>query len=207
VLLGMGAGCGATEEQIKKADGYYREGFASLEADRQQAYVSFQKAVQENPNHRDAHYYIGHILANQRKYGPAEREFREVIRIDPDYSEAHTYLGVVLASQDRWQEAIKEYRRALDNPLYPTPDVALYNLGQALAREGDMQGAAQAFEDALQVRPPNVQPAQLHLQLGIAYYRLGSNEKAREALRQVTALDKGGQFAADAEKWLQRLKP
>jgi len=208
VLCWMGGwlGCGS-EEAVKRADGHYKEGVASLDNDRQKAFVSFQKALQENPKHRDAHYSIGHIYAEQRKYQQAEEEFRAALRIAPDFSEAYTYLGTVLASQDRWPEAISAYRRALNNPLYVTPDVAWYNLGLALAHEGDMQGAAQAFEDALLVVPPNVQAAQVHLELGRAYYRLGYDVKARESLLRVAALDKGGRYAAEADKLLVRLKP
>lgn len=204
--MGGWLGCGS-EEAIKRADGYYKEGMANLESDRQKAFVSFQKAIQENPTHRDAHYSIGHIYAEQRKYPQAETEFREVLRITPEFSEASTYLGTVLASQDRWQEAISAYRRALSNPLYATPDVAWYNLGLALAHEGDMPGAAQAFEDALLVTPPNVPPAQVHLELGRTYYRLGYDTRARESLLRVAALDKGGRFASEANQLLDRLKP
>ena len=200
------AGC-ANEERVKKADGYYREGVANLRSDRQAAFVSFQKAIMENPKHRDAHYNVGHIYAEQEKWQLAEGEFREVLRIDPNYSEAYTYLGTVLKEQDRWKEAIDAFRQALKNPLYETPDVALYNLGKSLFYMGDMQGAAQCYEDALRVSPPNVSQAQINLDLGLTYYRLGNNDKAREALVRVTSLDKGGRYAADADKLLKRLNP
>lgn len=204
--MGGWLGCGS-EEAFKRADGYYTEGLANLDGDRQKAFVSFQKAIQENPKHRDAHYYSGHIYAIQGKYAQAEGEFREAVRIDPDYSEAYNYLGQVLKEQDRWQDAIAAYRRALANPLYGTPDVARVNLGRALAHQGDMQGAAEAFEDALLVRPPNVSPAMVHLELGRAYYRLGYDAKARDLLTRVAALDKEGQFTAEANQLLERLRP
>lgn len=206
VLAVLMPGC-ASEERLKKADGYYQEGVANLDSDRQQAFVSFQKAIQENPNHRDAHYYVGHIYALQGKYKEAEEEFRQVLRIAPDYSEAQNYMGNVLAAQDRWQDAIKAYRRALSNPLYATPDVARFKLGQALAHEGDMSGATEAFEDALLVSPANVPPMRIYLELGRAYYHLGYDTKAREALSRVVQLDdKERQYAAEADKILERLK-
>jgi len=205
-VMGLLVGC-VTEEKIKKANGYYQEGLSALDTDRQKAFVSFQKAIQLNPNHKEAHYALGHIYASQGKWKQAEGEFHEALRIDPDYSEAHTYLGRVLAEEDRWPEAIKSYRRALTNPLYATPDLARYHLGRALAHEGDMQGAAEAFEDALLVNPPSVPPAMVQLELGRAYYRLGYDTKAREALTRVTSLDKGGAYGAEAGKLLERLRP
>jgi type IV pilus assembly protein PilF len=204
-LLVVG-GC-ATEEKVKKADGYYQEGMAHLSSDRQKSFVSFQKAIQYNPRHRDAHYSIGHLYVLQGKYKQAEEEFRNAIRIDPDYSEAHNYLGDVLAEEDRWTEALEAYRRALSNPLYSTPDIAWFNMGLAYAHEGDMEKAIQAFEDARVVSPPSLSPAKLNLELGKAYYKLGYNVQAREALSRVTDLDKGGQYAMAADKLLERLKP
>src|SRR5512134_1871828 len=159
-------GCATSEETKQKSKGYYQEGMASLEGDRQKAYVSFQKAVQLNPDNKEARYGLGHILVYQGKLAQAEAEFRSAISIDEDYSEAHTYLGQVLASQDRWTEAIAEFRRALSNPLYPTPDLARYHLGKALAHEGDLQSAMEVLEDASVANPPSVPPALLQLELG-----------------------------------------
>ena len=199
-------GC-ASAEKVQKSKGYYQEGLANLEVDRQQAFVSFQKAIKMNPNHKEAHYSLGHVYALQAKYSQAEEEFREAVRIDPDYSEAHNYLGQVLERQNRWTEAIQEYRRALNNPLYGTPDLARFNLGRALVHEGDLEGATQAYEDALLISPPTVPPAVLNLELGRVYSKLGYETKAKETLARVKAQDKGGQYAAEAGKLLEKLKP
>jgi type IV pilus assembly protein PilF len=200
-------GCAATEEKQKKANGYYQQGLADLDTDRQRSFVAFQKAIQYDPRHRDAHYSLGHLYVLQGKMKSAEEEFRETLKIDPEYAEAHHYLGEVLASQDRWPEAIESYRRALSNPLYATPDIAWFKLGQAFAHEGDMERAAQAFEDARVVSPSSVPAGWLNLELGRSYYKLGYNAKAKEALSRAATLDKGGPYAVEAEKLLERLKP
>ncbi len=205
--LGWPAGCATSDESIQKSKGFYQEGLASLDSDRQKAYVSFQKAVQQNPKNKEARYGLGHILAQQGKLPQAEEEFRAAVKIDDAYSEAHTYLGQILAGQDRWPEAIASFRQALSNPLYATPDLARFHLGRALAHEGDHQGAMEAFEDALVVNPPNVPPALLNLELGRVYYKLGFERRSKETLTKVTALDKGGEYAAAAKELLARLKP
>ena len=203
-LLGA---CATSEETKQKSKGYYQEGMANMERDRQKAYVSFQKAVQIDPENKEARYGLGHILVYQGKLSQAEAEFRAAIKIDEHYSEAHTYLGQVLAYQERWKEAIAEYRQALNNPLYSTPDLARYQLGKALAHEGDYQSAMEALEDALAVNPPNVPPAMLQLELGKVYHKLGFERRAKEALIKVTTLDKTGPQAAEAKEILARLKP
>ena len=210
VCLGQlaAAGCGVSEERIKKADGYYQEGVAVLSSDQQSAYVSFQKALKENPRHRDAHYYVGFIYAFQQKFDQAEAEVREAIRTDPDYPDAYNFLGQVLIKQNRRQEAIDAFRKAVSYPLYSTPDVAYYQLGLALEMEGDMQNARQAFEDALKVAPPNVPQAMVYLELGRVHYKLGEDGKAREALARAVSLDKNksGAVSAEARALMERLK-
>jgi len=207
LIIGSLGGCATSEESKQKSKGYYQEGLASLERDRQKAYVSFQKAVQLNPDNKEARYGLGHILAVQGKFTQAEQEFRAAIKIDENYSEAHTYLGQVLISQDRWAEAIPEFRQALTNPLYNTPDLARFHLGRALAHEGDLQGAMEALEDALAVNPPNVPPAQSNLELGRVYYKMGFERRAIETLTKVTAMDKNGEYGTAAKEILARLKP
>jgi type IV pilus assembly protein PilF len=208
VLLACGlGGCATSEETKQKSKGYYQEGMATLDRDRQKAYVSFQKAVKLDPGNKEAHYGLGHILASQDKLVQAEAEFREAIKIDDDYSEAHTFLGQVLVYQERWTEAIAEFRRALSNPLYSTPDLARYHLGKALAHEGDYRGAMEALEDALAVNPPTVPPEKLQLELGRVYYKLGFERRAKEALTKVTTLEKTGPNATAAKEILARLKP
>jgi Tfp pilus assembly protein PilF len=209
VSFGLAAvltGCATSEESIKKSQGYYQEGVATLGTDRQKAFVSFQKSVQLNPNNKEARYALGHVYAMQGKLPLAEDEFRAAIKIDENYSEAYTYLGQILAAQNRWDEAIKCYRQALTNPLYPTPDLARFHLGLALAHQGDFQASSEVLEDAVTVSPPSVPPARTHLELGRVYYKMGYTERAREELKKVTAIDQGGEYAAAATELLARLK-
>lgn len=205
-IVGGVGGCATSEEAIKQSQGYYQEGVASLNNDRQKAFVSFQKSVQLNPNNKEAHYGLGHIFFQQGKLTQAEGEFRAAIRIDEAFSEAHTYLGQVLVSQNRWDEAIKAYRQALANPLYPTPDLARLYLGRALVHQGDWEASMEVLEDAVTVNPPSVNPAITHLELGRVYYKMGYNARAREVLTKVTVMDKGGEYAAAATELLSRLK-
>jgi type IV pilus assembly protein PilF len=207
LLIGWLPGCVTPEGSVQKSKGYYQEGIASLDQDRQKAYVSFQKAVQFDPRNKEARYGLAHILALQGKLPQAEEELRAAITLDENYSEAYTYLGQVFEKQERWVEAITAFRQALANPLYVTPDLARFHLGRSLAHENDYQGAMEAFEDALVVNPPNVPPALLHLELGRTYYKLGFERRSREALTKVTTLDKGGEYAAAAKELLTRIKP
>ena len=80
-------------------------------------------------------------------------------------------------------------------------------LGRALAHEGDLEGAMQNLEDALRVSPPSQPLGPVYLELGRVYVKLDYSTKAREALTEVTKLEKGGANAAAADELLGRLKP
>ena len=205
-LISMLGGCATDKEVVQKSQGHYQEGVASLPGDRQKAFVSFQQSVQLNPANKEARYALGHVYALQGKLSNAEEQFRAAIKTDETYSEAHTYLGQVLANQDRWDEAIKSYRQALANPLYPTPDLARFHLGRALAHQGDLQGSMEALEDVASASPPSVPPAMTHLELGRVYSKLGYTTRAREVLKKVATLDKSGELTAAAAELLTRLK-
>jgi Tfp pilus assembly protein PilF len=181
---------------------------ALFNTDQQGAYVAFQKALQANPRHRDARYYVALIYATREQFAEAEAEIRKVLDIDPDYPEAYNFLGQVLVRQNRRTEAIRAFRKAATSPLYTTPDVAYYQLGLALEMEGDMQGAKEAFENALKVTPPNVPQALVYLELGRVHYKLGEDSQAREALARALSLDKdkNGAVAAEARALMDRLK-
>jgi len=207
LLAGIVQGCATPEETVKKSQGHYQEGMATLNSDKQKAYVEFQKAIQVDPQNKEAHYGLGHLLAGQGKWALAEEQFRTALSIDQNYSEAHTYLGLTLEVQDRWPEAIQEFRLALTNPQYRTPDLARFYLGGALAHEGDYQGAMENLEDALLTDHPNVPPARTNLELGRVYYKLGFERRAKETLTKVTTLDKNGEYGTAAKELLAKLKP
>lgn len=207
LLAGIVPGCATPEETMKKSQGHYQEGIATLNSDKQKTYVEFQKAIQVDPQNKEAHYGLGHLLAGQGKWVLAEEQFRTALSIDQNYSEAHTYLGLALEVQDRWPEAIQEFRLALTNPQYRTPDLARFYLGGALAHEGDYQGAMENLEDALLTDHPNVPPARTNLELGRVYYKLGYERRAKETLTKVTTLDKNGEYGTAAKELLAKFKP
>jgi len=47
--------------------------------------------------------------------------------LNEDYSEAHNYLGTLYSDRELWDQAIAEFDKALSNPIYDTPAMALYN--------------------------------------------------------------------------------
>src|SRR3970040_434327 len=78
MAIALLAGCGSSEGVAKlerESDGYYKQGLSNLESNQQQALVSFQKALQSNPDNYDAHYALGSIHFQRKEYAEAAPEF------------------------------------------------------------------------------------------------------------------------------------
>jgi len=69
-LLTLVVGCAGDKEALRKSQGHYQEGIASLPGDRQKAFVSFHRAVQLNPANKEARYALGHVYVLQGKLPP-----------------------------------------------------------------------------------------------------------------------------------------
>jgi type IV pilus biogenesis/stability protein PilW len=203
------AGCVSVEtikKREKESEGYYQQGLSVLNTDQQRAFVSFQKAIQANPNNYDAHYLLGHVYFLRKEYTDAEREFRTCVSLDPNSGEALNYLGRTLVFMSRLPEAIAALRKAVTLPLYGTPDMAYVNLGAALHQQGDIPGAIRAYQDALKIDPPNVPRALVYLELGRLHMQQGEDSKARDAFAQAKALDPQGTAGAEAAKMMKQLR-
>ncbi len=203
------AGCVSAEtikKREKESEGHYQQGLSVLDTDQQRAFVSFQKAIQANPDNFDAHYALGHVSFLRKEYADAEREFRACVDLKPNSGEALNYLGRTLVFLSRLPEAIEVLRKATMLPLYATPDMAYFNLGATLQQQGDMPGAIRAYQDALKIDPPNVPRALVYLELGRLHMRQGEDGKAREAFAQAQALDPQGTAGAEAAKMMKQLR-
>lgn len=178
--------CGFTEAHIQKeksARAHVSLGRDHLLSNQlQDAYVEFQKALEFDPNNRDAHYYLGHIEFERRNYDDAVREFRAVVKHIPDDSEAHNYLGFVLLGQGKIDEAIQEFRLALKNPTYATPEKPRYNLAWAYQRQKKFPEAISEFREAIRVNPAYMQP---HFDLGRLLMERGDAPSAIEEFKAI----------------------
>ena len=105
-------GCATSEETKQKSTGYYQEGMASLERDRQKAYVSFQKAVQLDPKNKEARLVVVDVAARRTlpqpigldeiKNQPALKDF-DLVRLPR--------LSVMPVSEKQWEAILALAKR------------------------------------------------------------------------------------------------
>lgn len=176
------SGSGPSQDDASRADYHYRLA-RNYYNDRNIAMTQreLHTALTLDPSHAEAHHLKGFVLMGLQNYDGAAAEFRETLRLKPDHFEARNNLGATLIAQDRFDEAIQALTPLVEEPLYPTPALAHYNIGYAYHRIGDRSGARRHLEMALFLAPGMCKAANA---LGLLLQDIGDAKGAREAFER-----------------------
>jgi tetratricopeptide (TPR) repeat protein len=160
----------------------------------------FREALRLRPDAFDARYNLGQALLTRGQVDEAIRELREALRIRPEDAGGHAQLGAALltdsgdpAHPGRLAEAIEHGRRAVE--IDPGLVTARYNLGQALARQGDLEAAGRELAEALRLRPDD---ADILDALGLVLMAQGQGLEAATRFRQALRIMPDDPTAHDA---------
>jgi tetratricopeptide (TPR) repeat protein len=104
-----------------------------------QAREVYQRLLQLDPDHVDAHVNLGRLLHEDGAPAAAEKHYREALEIDPEHETAAFNLGVALEDLGRLADAIDAYQRALE--LDPQNADAHFNLAGLYERRGEKASA------------------------------------------------------------------
>ena len=111
----------------------------------------------------------------------AESHYRQALPGRPT-AETHNGLGFVLARQNRTDEAVVEFRKAITADPKFVP--AYNNLAEALAKQGQLEDAADYYRRSLAQRPnPSVYNA-----LGAVLRQLGREDEAEQQFSKAKSL-------------------
>ncbi len=133
----------------------------------------FRRALELNPETREAHYSIGQMELRGGRLAEAELEFQQELRLQPQDARARYHLAFVLELQQRQDEALP----LLEEVLRAQPGYAdaRYLTGKILMDRGQPGKAAEQLEAAVRLAPE--QP-HLRYQLAQAYQKLGRTQEA-----------------------------
>jgi type IV pilus assembly protein PilF len=159
--------------------GYYERGRLDV------AIEELTEAANLDPANPRIYNYFGLVYAMLGDNPKAEQNFQRALSLAPEDSEIRHNWGWYLCSNDRPRESIPEFERALRNPFYKTPEIALTNAGRCSAAFGDIAGAESFYRQAL-ARSPNNAPAMYGMAL-IAF-RAGRLDEARGYTRRMAQL-------------------
>ena len=171
--------------EYKDADNlFYLSNAFYFKENQDQSLKCLEESIQINPAFAGAHYNLGILFGELKRYEEAEKEYREALRINPDYAEAHCNLGVVLDQLKRYADAEREYKMALEinNDLVQ----AHHNLGLLLYELKRYGEAEKEYREALRI---NSDYTIAHGNLGILLYELKRYEEAEKELRETLRIN------------------
>lgn len=149
------------------------------------AMEKLQKALQFDPKYVPAHTVMAVLYERINDPVNAELHYRKAAEYDPKKGSVNNNLAVFLCKQNRAAEAKPYFDKALADPFYETPDLALSNAGTCEMQSGDYPAAEEYFRKAL-VRNPN--SADALYQMAHVLYLKNDAFRARAFLQRFDAL-------------------
>jgi len=155
------------------------------QGDLEDALAKLKLALQFDPDYAPARTVIAYVYERINQLPEAEVNYRKAVELEPDKGGPNNNLGQFLCRTGKWQESIGYFRKAVADPFYATPDVALTNEGICQLQMGDQAAAEASFRDAI-ARNPSNGDALLHL--AEVLYRQGDAFRARAFIQRFDAL-------------------
>lgn len=165
------SGCTYTPWHEEQSDIFLNKGIACLQSGLYtNALKELLEAEKYNSRNPKIHYYLAMSYHGKGLKDKAIEELEEAISLDSNYSEAHNYLGTLYSGQKLWDKAIEKYKMALSNPLYDTPEIALYNMAGAYYGKKDYKTALDKYQETIRVDPFKKLWPQVEKNMGIVYF-------------------------------------
>ena len=136
-----------------------------------------RQAIEADKRYPEAYDVLGLIYMDLAEDKLAEENFRKALDLDPKNSDIHNNLGYFYCTRGRYKEGLEQLQRALQNPLYRTPELAMYNAGICHEKEGKAAEAEADFRRALTLRPDYGLAILSLAKLYYAQHRLAEAEK------------------------------
>lgn len=194
----------ATEQRIlqtNESDFHKEIGFAYyIEKNYQLAYAEFHKALNIDPNNKDALHGLALVHMEFQEFERARDLFLKILSIDPNYADAWFNLGLCYQKINNHKDAVDAFSKALSNPLFITQDKAYLGQGLSYYRLGQYENAKVTFDKAVK---RNVLLIPAHLYLALTYQKLGEYSEASKTLKHAVRLDQN--FKGDFEKFRKNL--
>ncbi|KAA9132029.1 type IV pilus biogenesis/stability protein PilW [Marinihelvus fidelis] len=113
------------------------------------ALEKLKRAVRSDNDYAPAHTVIAVLYERIGEYELAGKHYKEAVRAKPDSGDANNNYAAYLCRSNRSREAQEYFERALDDPFYRTPAVALANAGSCALEHGDMDAAENYLRQSL----------------------------------------------------------
>ncbi len=157
--------CGKIYEQKNRAD---------------MALGFYQKAINFNKRHVQAHASMGLLLFRSKQFAEAKKEIDLAIRLSPETYSTYYYLGKILKENKDYPAAVKAFEKALRDPDFKQK--ALLERGSCYMMANAVDNALQEFDKATKASKDERSQETLyaHYFLAACYEKTRKIEKAIE---------------------------
>ncbi|MDB4968944.1 MAG: repeat-containing protein [Myxococcales bacterium] len=189
---------GRTKSQANRSSARYRlaEIYGDGAMDPARAAITLEELIEEDSEHRDAHFRLAQELYLLGRYGEAHRSCERLIQLaaapgrtvpPEELARYYDYLGRIGEASGDAAGAGRAYRRAIDlDPSYPP---SALSLARRAAAAGDRGQAQNIIDEALKVAETRGPEVELILRRGMArfFVAIDDGPRAIDAYRQVLA--------------------
>lgn len=145
--LGLDPRGSPAEIYVRMAEAYYGRGQI------EEAFRRANKAVDVDDKYPRAHVWLGFLYEQIKQTERARAHYQRALELGPNSPDGHYAYGAFLCRQRQYAEADTEFQKALRNPLYATPWIAMTNAGNCAASAGNDSKAEGYYRSALSARP------------------------------------------------------
>lgn len=191
-----------------------------------------QKQIEENPSDVHSFYLMGKLLHSINEYEEAAKYLEEAKKLSPNKQIIDMELARVYTDSGEYEKAAELIKKIYDPsdtetanpirqqyaviaaylkddallsslllPLWGTLSVDIEPLIVAYEKTGKVKNVVEVLEQRLAKDPEN---AQLLVNLGVGYARLGQNEKAFQSFRKAAELQPS--FKEKGEYWISQIQ-
>lgn len=126
-----------------------------------------KKALEQDPDNALAHSTMALLLESVGQLEDIEDHYEDAMDLAPDNSDINNNYGTFLCNQSRYEEAQKQFQKALKDPYYKTPIVALVNAGKCDMKIKDYKSAEKNLRKALRIDASSASALYFMGELGI----------------------------------------
>ena len=145
---------GAVDAKSSPADTYVQLAAEYLRlGDHATALKKAKKAVMKDPRNANAHLILGLVYEALGEVDHARQAFREARRVDDKNPYVLNAYGRLLCQLGEYEKSFEAFEKAVSNPLYEAPWIALTNAGLCAKAAGEVERAQDYFLRALRANP------------------------------------------------------
>ena len=112
-----------------------------------------KKAVREDPTYSPGQTVLAVLYERLGELDMAGKHYRKAYEVDPKDGDVNNNYCAYLCKTGKEKQAIEHCLKALDDPFYSTPSVALTNAGSCALGSGDYVEADDYLRRALKIEP------------------------------------------------------